>query len=471
MPDDVVDGELASLVKFRERMAGSFRRWSDTLIETVDAMTCSGRPIASPAWLTLEPELRRGYGCVYQALETEGAVDAGGLCDALVAAATGRGLPSWWAVDVTPWPRPEAHMSPDRSMVYTGGCDGQVATPGWPALVIAHVGDERSAQVLPVDAELLSGSQNTNDVAAAGIRRVLDSLERTGPGAGMVPLFLLDAGFCPIYLTQHVAEDAQILVRLRKDRVFYARAEPKPPSRRGPQAKHGARFKLSDPSTHHEPDQTVETIMHAGGDEVVVTADIWHRMHPAPRQRRKWDSDDPVEGTIIHRVAVWTRTGHTQDWWLWWAGPADSFDEVITQAYLHRFSIEHGFKFAKGLGWTNYKPITSQAATNWTWLILAAICHFILARDLAEDYRLPWDQPGPPTPARVHRVFRRTWNRLPRLASAPRNSRPGTGRPPGIPNRNQHTKQKVTRKGRAPNTGHPKGRRHRLAPEHETTEP
>ena len=72
--------------------------------------------------------------------------------------------------------------------------------------------------------------------------------------------------------------------------------------------------------------------------------------------------------------------------------------------------LEHTFRFFKQvLGWTRPKLRDPAAADRWTWLILACYAQLRLARDLAADLRLPWQQPCPPgrlTPARVRRGFR-----------------------------------------------------------------
>ena len=101
---------------------------------------------------------------------------------------------------------------------------------------------------------------------------------------------------------------------------------------------------------------------------------------------------------------------------------------------------EHTFRFLKQqLRWTRPKLRDPAAADRWTWLVIAAHAQLHLARDLAGDIRLPWQQPCQPgrlTPARVRGGFRRIRKDLPVPASTPKPSRPGPGRPAG--SRNQH---------------------------------
>jgi hypothetical protein len=84
------------------------------------------------------------------------------------------------------------------------------------------------------------------------------------------------------------------------------------------------------------------------------------------------------------------------------------------------------------------------AADRWTWLVIAAYVQLHLARDLADDIRLLWQQPCAPgrlTPARVRRGYRRIRQDLPVPASAPKLSSPGPGRPKGSKNERPATRR------------------------------
>ena len=109
--------------------------------------------------------------------------------------------------------------------------------------------------------------------------------------------------------------------------------------------------------------------------------------------------------------------------------------------------LEHTYRlFKQVLGWTRPKLRDPAAADRWTWLILACYAQLRLARPLAGDLRLPWQQPRPPgrlTPARVRRGFRNIRQTLPGLASAPKPGKPGPGRPPGSKNQHPATRHDV----------------------------
>src|SRR5229473_5256851 len=109
--------------------------------------------------------------------------------------------------------------------------------------------------------------------------------------------------------------------------------------------------------------------------------------------------------------------------------------DLCFRAYLHRFDIEHTYRFAKhGLGWAGSALREPGQVSRWTWLIIAAITQLRLARAIAEDRRLPWERPRKPgrlTPGRVRRDFARLLTLTGTPASPPKPSNAGPGRPKG----------------------------------------
>jgi hypothetical protein len=121
--------------------------------------------------------------------------------------------------------------------------------------------------------------------------------------------------------------------------------------------------------------------------------------------------------------------------WLWWAGPGVPDLDLIWRAYLHRFDIEHTYRFAKhGLGWDKPALREPEQVARWTWLIIAALTQLRLARPLAEDHRQRWERrrkQGKLSPGRVRRDFRRLAALAGTPASPPKPSKAGPGRPKG----------------------------------------
>jgi hypothetical protein len=470
------DRDLFVLARFRDEVYRCFGRWSDTLFELVDALAGASGPVRSVPELMFEPASRRGWGSLYQALE-HGEVDPAGT-RRLLARQVRPARTLLFAVDVSKVPRPNTRVVPDVGMQYAaerGGTGGVPAVAGWAWQWLCQVGLDtpvdtaptggsgRGSWALPLDVRRVATTDNANDIAAAQITDLVTAL-RAG-GVHGTPLFLLDSGYCPIFLTQHLPAGAQILVRLRSDRVFHARAPQRAPGSAGRPRRHGPRFALNQPDTWTEPDAEEHITLDNGS---IIRAQAWHHRHPQPRQRRKWHGTDLVEGTLIRREQT-SPAGHTQTWWLWWAGPPGTFDlTLLAGAYEHRYTVEHNFRFAKqDLGWTRHNPLNPDQAERWTWLIALACAQLHLARPLAADRRLPWEPPCPPSrlsPRRVRRVFRHITAALPVPTKPPKPSRPGPGRPKGSKNRNPRTPQPVIKKGRPDNTGHPKGRSPKAKP-------
>ena len=206
--------------------------------------------------------------------------------------------------------------------------------------------------------------ENTNVVAAHQIRQALPRLGMlTAPA-----LFPFDGGYDPVQLTVELAgTGAQIVVRVRDDRVFFARPPTRPPGGHGgAPRRHGTKLRCADPSTWPVPDVALEIADDVYG-QVTVTA--WHQLHPNQRTYREpGGALSIVEGTLIRlRVSrlPGRRDREPKTVWLWWHGddPASLDLDRVWRAYLRRFDIEHTVRFAKqNLGWTTPKPRNPEQA-------------------------------------------------------------------------------------------------------------
>lgn len=306
---------------------------------------------------------------------------------------------------------------------------------GWSYQWITQLDWAPDSWTAPLDARRITPHE---DATTATIDQVARLVELLGDDH-RVPMFVFDAGYDPIALGAGLADvRAQVLVRIRSDRVFHPDPAPPAPGTVGRPRRHGARFALSDPATWTTPDAELKTQDPRHGT-VIVTA--WHGLHPKLHGRGRWAGHDVppiVAGTVI-RVQVEhlpKPTGRAlKTLWLWWSGPSEPDLDICWRAYLRRFDIEHTYRFAKNtLGWVTPALRTPEQADRWTWLIVAAYTQLRLARGLVEDMRLPWERPRDPaqlTPARVRRGFRRLRATIGTPASPPKSETPGPGRPKG----------------------------------------
>jgi hypothetical protein len=293
------------------------------------------------------------------------------------------------------------------------------------------------AQLRPqqLDVQRVYPGEETNTAATTLIRRLVRRLPVEGP----VPTFVFDAGYDPLQLALDLAGTrATILVRLRRDRCFYA--DP-PPTPRRPQGgrprRHGAKFACSDATTWPTP-----SLEHREEDEQygAVRVRAWGGLHAKPQTHPGNGSylERPVvRGTVV-LVEVSRLPGHSRRppaLWLWWSGPGEPDLALLWRAYVRRFDQEHTFRLLKGaLNWTVPRFRHPVQADRWTWLVLLAYTYLRLARPLVADRRLPWERPlrpGQLTPYRVRRAVSPLLLCLATPASPPKPCGLSPGRPQG----------------------------------------
>lgn len=432
LADAVSDTE--QLRRFRSGFYRCLTGWADAAFELTDAALCAPAPVSSIPTLSLEPTFRRSHGSLYKAL-ARGQVDAEAMRDLLV-----RHRPRKWplvfAVDASTWARCDAETSPERGFYYSASkhSAGKPIVAGWSYSWITGLDWAHDSWTAPMDARRIPPRADAVDVTATQVRDLVGRLGDTE----CPPLFCFDAGYDAIALTDTLSDvAADIVVRIRDDRVFYTDATPPAPGTVGRPRRHGDRFRLADPNTWPTPDgESTTTDLRYG----TVKVSAWHGLHPRLGCRGHWANHDVppiVAGTVIrveveHLPKPTSATKKTL--WLWAAGPGFNLD-TCWRGYLRRFDIEHTFRFVKNtLGWTTPALRTPEQADRWTWLVLAAYTQLRLARGLVDDLRLPWERrrkPGRLTPARVRRGFRRLTPTLGTPASPPKSRTPGPGRPKG----------------------------------------
>ena len=423
------------LSTFRAGFHRCLTRWGDALFELCDAALCTGGPVASVPSLSLEPEFRRSHGSLYKGL-VRGRLDEERFKDLLVEHRP-TGWPEIFAVDASTWDRCDAECSPERGFYYSASkhSAGQPIVAGWSYQWIAQLDFSADSWTAPLDARRI----HPDEVATtATIEQVQELVERLGTPAA-VPMFVFDAGYDPIALTAGLDQTrAQVLVRIRGDRVFYRDPSPRGPRTRGRPRRHGRRLKLSEVRTMGRPDAELATTDPRYG---TVRVRAWHGVHPRIIGRGRWAGDDAppiVRGSVLrvdveHLPRPDGRAKKTL--WLWWGGDGEPDLDLCFRAYLRRFDLEHTYRFSKNtLGWTTPSLCTPEQADRWTWIVLAALTQLRLARGLVDDLRLPWERPlgaAKLTPPRVRRGFRRLRATIGTPASPPKSDRAGPGRPKG----------------------------------------
>jgi hypothetical protein len=227
------------LAGFRERFYQCMNRRADALFELADALLCADGPVKTLVGLSLVPEHRRGHGALYDALN-HGRIDVESLRRDLAGlplprAADGRLM---LAVDVSPWLRPDAGTSPDRSFCHTygRGKDEHRMIPGWPYSFITALETGRTSWTALLNAARLPPAADLTTITCAQIRGLVDRLIAAGqwqPGDRDI-LFVLDAGYEAPRIAWLLRDlPVEILGRMRSDRVLRRATPPRDVSAAG----------------------------------------------------------------------------------------------------------------------------------------------------------------------------------------------------------------------------------------------
>ena len=357
-PQDAVQGGAGGerardmLAWFRGELCQCLVKRRDALLELADAVLCRPGRVHMLAELSLEPECRRGHGAVYDAVNA-GQVHVARLRRALAALP----LPRWddgrirLAADVSNWLRPEAVTCPDRLFChcYARGKGNAQLIPGWPYSVVVALEPGRTSWALPLDAVRLGPADDATEVTAAQVREVVGRIIAAGHWREGDPdiVVVFDAGYDLTRLAWLLRDlPAEVLARLRSDRVMYFPAPPRLPGTNGRPLRHGAAFRLADPGTWPAPAAATSTATTRYG---TATAAAWGRLHQQLAARAGWEGHQGelpvIEGTLI-RLQVQHLPGDRSPevLWLWSSRAATSADQVdrAWQAFLRRFDIEEG---------------------------------------------------------------------------------------------------------------------------------
>jgi hypothetical protein len=445
---------LATVCHFRQELYGCLGHRQDSLFELIDAVLTSSE--RSPlVRLSLASAFRRGWPSTCDAL-SDGSVDLVALRSLFHTNLTSLALPAvgerpLWALDGTHWPRPAAATSPERTYErrVASGQPRDGVVPAWAYQWLVAAPEAHGSWVLPLDVRRREPTTGLpTSLAITQLQTALAGQSVDVPR----PVVTLDTGYDVSALAQaHLRAD--LLVRLAKRRRLYR--APEPYSGRGRPCKHGAAFRLQDPTTYGPTDHT-STQQDPGYGRVQINA--WDGLHDESA------AADAFSVLCMQVEHLPRRAGAPAPLWLAWIGgplPTDLLQ--VWRWYQRRFAIEHGFRFLKqSLGWTTVRLRSPQAADRWTWLLAAGLWQLWLVRPLVAEVRLPWDTKLAPeqlTPGRVRRAFGSLFVRLSSPTRAPHSRGKSPGRQLG---QTCGPRQRFPVVRRTPaNTSHrPRNRRH-----------
>jgi hypothetical protein len=253
VPDrDARDAALRELKEFRVDFRACLTRWGDELFEIGDAVLCSDGPVRGLADLSLAPEHTRSHGSVQRAMN-DGRIDFERLNWSFVLRDLPRGPGGGivLAVDVTPWLRPDANTSGQRTFCHTyGRAEGaHEMVPGWAYSIVAALTSGPTSWTAPLDAYRLRPGDHVQQHTARQLRDVVTRIVTLGRWReGDEPIRIVaDCGYDGPYLAGLPVE---VCVRMRGDRVLYR--DPPAAGGVGPKGgrprRHGGRFASVPPA-------------------------------------------------------------------------------------------------------------------------------------------------------------------------------------------------------------------------------
>jgi hypothetical protein len=407
--------------QFRTAVYQSICKRADALLDLIDALTVAGH-VDSPIALSEEAPFRRKFSSIFDTLR-QAEFDFDLLFQALIACQPSDSQTiAGYEIDVldcTPHPRPEAETLADRGSLKAQKDDPVVYGHKYSWLVrLVHWG---TSWVAPLDVLRVDTSLSDSTVAKVQVRAL--ALRNPKPRVIVADSLYGNHIFLAVFVG---LQTVLALVRLRSNQVFFDPPKPHPKGTKGAPAKHGAPFKLSDPS--RSPDRS-ETCCWG---EQTVSLQAWQGLH-----LKKLPA---LVGTIL-RVEFLRSDGtprYKRPMWLFWTGPETVALSEVCRMYLWRFAIEHLFRFLKQhLGLNANQSTDLVSSDQWMWVCALAFWQLLLMREGVEQTRPAWFPAKPDlgatrlTPRQVQRGALRYLVQLGTPACATRRAGKGKGRPKG----------------------------------------
>jgi hypothetical protein len=365
----------ALLEEFRQAAYSLLGRAHDATFELTDAILLT-RNAYSLADLSLSPVFRRKWPSIYEALQ-DSRPQRQKLMRLYIKQMPKQGRPLL-AGDHTAWSRPDAVTLQERTIEHSSVTVGgnKPITIGQGYSTIAWIPFDSGSWALPLRHERITSWETPIEKGAWQLQQVCEHLA-TRP----ISVWDSEYGCAPFVLkTAHIKAD--ILVRLRSNLCLWG--APPAYSGRGRPRKHGDKFKLNEPLTWSEANQSIE-VNHPKLGRVKVS--LWLNLHFRKTATR------PMSLIRVERLDADGNLRVSKPLWLAWVGEEMPPLEEVWQLYLRRFTVDHWYRFLKQrLHWTLPKLATPKQCEHWSDLMPLMTWELWLARDIVADNPLPWQK-------------------------------------------------------------------------------
>lgn len=421
---------LNTLIQFRQTVYERLGPARDALFELCDAVLLT--PSAhSFVELSTCPVFRRRWSSAYEALQ-DGQPDRLALLEVVLAHLPSTPRPVL-AGDHTAWPRLSAYTLRERTVEHqpTRLPQAKPITLGQGFSTLAWIPQAQGSWALPLLHERITPDESPISKAVAQLRTVCTRLSQRAVG-------LYDAEYgCAPFVNASADIPCDKLVRLRPNLCLWG--TPPPYQGRGRPPKHGAKFKLNDPTTWGPADEILDLTDPVLG---AVRLMLWHDKH------FKQAAAHPLQVVRLERRQARGTRRDPKALWVGWLGAAPPPLSDWWRLYLRRFAADHWYRFAKQrLYWTRPRLKTPEQAERWSDLMPVLTWELWLARTIVADKPLPWQKAQAElTPGRVKQSFGSLLAQIGTPARAPKVRGKSPGWPKGRP-RSSVPRYAVVRKG------------------------
>ncbi|MCF2145979.1 transposase [Desmonostoc muscorum LEGE 12446] len=365
----------ALLKEFRQAAYSYLGRAHDATFELMDAILLT-RNAYSLADLSLSPVFRRKWPSIYEALQ-DSRPQRQKLMQLYIKQMPQQGRPLL-AGDHTAWSRPDAVTLIERTIEHTSVTitGNKPITVGQGYSTIAWIPEDSGSWALPLRHERITSWENPIQKATWQLQQVCEHLPTR-------PITVWDSEYgCAPFVLKTTNIKADILVRLRSNLCLWG--APPPYSGKGRPRKHGDKFKLNDPSTWSEANESIE-VNHPKLGRVKVS--LWKNLHFRQTATR------PMSLIRVERLDAEGNLRISKPLWLAWVGEEMLPLSQVWQLYLRRFTVDHWYRFLKQrLHWTLPKLSSPKQSEHWSDLMPLMTWELWLARDIVADNPLPWQK-------------------------------------------------------------------------------
>ena len=351
--------------QFRIAVYQSILKRADAMMDLIDALTVAGH-VGSPVALSEETPFRRKFSSIFDTL-LQGEFDFDRDSRRCMNISQLNSAKSWQDAKCTVWIARLMSVQKQKRWKTGGHLKTQKEDPvryGHKYSWLVRLIQWGTSWEVPADIQRVDTGLSDSQVGNLQVQEL--ALRNPEPKIIVADSLYGNYVFLAVFL---VVKNVFALVRLRSNQVFYGRPKPHPKGTKGAPAKHGAKFKLSQPS--RLPDQTETFLL---GEQTVKSG---------PGKGCISKSSPDLVGMLL-RVEFLRADGtprYKRSMWLFWTGPETVHLRELCRMYLWRFAIEHLFRFLKQhLGLNANQSTDLVSCDQWMWLCALAYWQLLLMR-------------------------------------------------------------------------------------------